>query len=69
MARGVFVTLGSKFERNEFTGVEIQPTMRARWSTPRRSAVGRRVERDARADPLRYRPSLSFPGSTTGACC
>ena len=32
LSRGWFVTLGSKFERNEFTGFEIQPTLRARWS-------------------------------------
>jgi iron complex outermembrane receptor protein len=28
----VFVTIGSKFERNEFTGFEIQPTVRGRWT-------------------------------------
>lgn len=37
---GVFVTIGSKFERNEFTGIEIQPTLRARWSGSRRSVWG-----------------------------
>jgi iron complex outermembrane receptor protein len=64
VARGFFVTFGSKFERNEFTGFEIQPTLRARWSVPRRSiwgAVSRAVRVPTRFDTdLRFR----FPGST-----
>lgn len=63
LGRGVFVTLGSKFERNEFTGVEVQPTIRARWSGPRRSvwaAVSRAVRGPTRFDTdLRIR----VPGS------
>jgi len=65
VARGVFVTVGSKFERNEFTGFEIQPTIRARWSAPHRSvwgAVSRAMRVPTRFDTdLRFR----FPGSTT----
>jgi iron complex outermembrane receptor protein len=64
LARGFFVTLGSKFERNEFTGFEIQPTLRARWSAVRRSvwaAVSRAVRVPTRVDTdLRFR----LPGST-----
>jgi iron complex outermembrane receptor protein len=56
---GVFVTLGSKFERNEFTGFEVQPTVRARWSGPQRSvwaAVSRAVRVPTRFDTdLRFR--------------
>jgi len=67
VGRGMFVTVGSKFERNEFTGFEIQPTIRARWSGPRRSywaAVSRAVRVPSRFDTdLRFR----LPGSTTGA--
>jgi iron complex outermembrane receptor protein len=67
IARGVFVTVGSKFERNEFTGFEIQPTIRARWSAARRSywaAVSRAVRVPTRFDTdLRFR----LPGSETGA--
>jgi len=59
LGRGFFVTLGSKFERNEFTGFEVQPTVRARWSGPRRSmwaAVSRAVRGPTRFDTdLRFR--------------
>jgi iron complex outermembrane receptor protein len=68
---GFFVTLGSKFERNEFTGFEVQPTIRARWSAPRRSiwgAVSRAVRVPTRFDTdLRIRfpnsPALLLTGS------
>lgn len=53
VAPGVFVTAGSKFERNEFTGFEIQPTVRARWSGTGRSfwgAVSRAVRVPTRFD-------------------
>ena len=57
------MTLGSKFERNEFTGFEVQPTIRARWSGSRRSvwaAVSRAVRVPTRFDTdLRIR----FPNS------
>lgn len=37
----VFVTFGSRFDRNDFTGVEVQPTVRGRWTlTPRQTAWG-----------------------------
>jgi iron complex outermembrane receptor protein len=63
LSRGFFVTLGSKFEHNEFTGFEVQPTIRARWSGSRRSvwaAVSRAVRVPTRFDTdLRIR----FPNS------
>ena len=67
LARGLFVTVGSKFERNEFTGLEVQPTVRARWSAPRHSVWGA-VSRAVRV-PTRFDTDLRFrvPGSTTGA--
>ena len=40
VARGLFVTVGSKFEHNEFTGLEVQPTARARWSAAKHSVWG-----------------------------
>jgi iron complex outermembrane recepter protein len=72
VASGVFVTAGSKFERNEFSGWEIQPTFRARWSGSRRSvwaAVSRAVRLPTRFDTdLRIRiPNTStifLTGST-----
>lgn len=63
LGRGFFVTLGSKFERNEFTGFEVQPTIRARWSAPRRSvwaAVSRAVRGPTRFDTdlrIRFPPT------------
>jgi iron complex outermembrane receptor protein len=65
VARGVFVTIGSKFERNEFTGFEIQPTARVRWSAPRRSAWAA-VSRAMRV-PTRFDTDLRFrvPGTDT----
>ena len=64
VARGVFVTIGSKFERNEFTGFEVQPTIRARWSAPRQSVWGA-VSRAVRV-PTRFDTDLRLriPGST-----
>jgi len=53
LARSLFVTVGSKFERNEFTGFEIQPTVRARWSASGSSlwgAVSRAVRVPTRVD-------------------
>ena len=72
VASGVFVTAGSKFERNEFSGWEIQPTLRARWSGTRQSAwaaVSRAVRVPTRFDTdLRIRiPNTStifLTGST-----
>lgn len=66
VAGGVFLTVGSKFERNEFTGFEVQPTVRARWSTARQSLWGA-VSRAVRV-PSRFDTDLRFrlPGSTTG---
>jgi len=65
VAHGVFVTVGTKLERNEFTGFEVQPTIRARWSGAHQilwAAVSRAVRGPTRFDTdLRFR----LPGSTT----
>lgn len=60
-----FVTVGSKFERNEFTGFEIQPTIRARWSAMHQSVWGA-VSRANRV-PTRFDTDLRFlvPGTST----
>lgn len=60
-----FVTLGSKFERNEFTGFEIQPTVRARWSVANHSIWGA-ISRAVRV-PTRFDTDLRFrvPGTST----
>ena len=53
LSNQVFITVGSKFERNEFTGLEIQPTLAARWSAPAQSvwaAVSRAMRVPTRFD-------------------
>ena len=49
----VFVTAGAKIERNDFSGVELQPTVRARWSHEQQTlwgAVSRAVRMPTRFD-------------------
>lgn len=60
----VFVTVGSKFEQNEFTGLEVQPTLAARWSAPSQS-VWAAVARAMRV-PTRFDTDLRIraPGGT-----
>jgi iron complex outermembrane receptor protein len=65
IAGGFFLTAGSKFERNEFTGFEVQPTVRARWSAPRHSVWGA-VSRAVRG-PTRFDTDLRLRDSTTDA--
>jgi iron complex outermembrane recepter protein len=64
VGRGVAVTFGSKFERNEVTGVEIQPTVRARWTRAHQS-VWTAVSRSVRV-PTRFDTDLRIrvPNST-----
>ena len=51
---GLYLTLGSKFERNDFTGFEMQPTIRGRWTPDTRqtawAAVSRAVRLPTRLD-------------------
>ena len=65
VASHFFVTLGSKFERNEFSGFEAQPTVRARWSSQQHSVWGA-VSRAVRV-PTRFDTDLRFriPGTST----
>ncbi len=44
----VYLILGSKFERNDFTGFEVQPTVRGRWTPDRRQTVWAAVSRAVR---------------------
>ena len=50
----VWLTLGSKFEHNSYTGIEIQPSSRIRWKpTPRHTlwgSVARAVRTPSRSD-------------------
>ncbi len=67
--RTAFLMVGSKFERNDLTGVEVQPTVRFRWSRGDRgtfwTAVSRAVRLPTRFDTdLRIdTPAISVEGS------
>ncbi len=51
------LTLGSKFERNDFTGLEVQPTVRLRWTASSRQTVWGAVSRAVRL-PTRFDTDL-----------
>src|SRR3954470_11850016 len=44
----VFLTVGSRFDRNDFTGFEVQPTIRARWAIDARQTAWGAVSRSVR---------------------
>ena len=56
----LFLTLGSKFERNDYTGLEVQPTARIRWSPGERQTVWGAVSRAVRL-PTRFDTDLRIP--------
>jgi iron complex outermembrane receptor protein len=56
----VFLTLGSKFEGNDYTGLEVQPTARIRWSPHDRQTVWGAVSRAVRL-PARFDDDLRIP--------
>jgi len=62
----VYLTIGSKFERNDFTGLEVQPTVRVRWSPTHRQTVWGAVSRAVRL-PTRFDTDLRFRNTVTGA--
>jgi len=63
----VELTLGSKFEHNDFTGFEVQPTARLLWTPTKRQSVWAAVSRAVRTpsvadDELRSTLLQSAPG-------
>jgi iron complex outermembrane receptor protein len=62
----LFLTVGSKFERNDFTGFEVQPTIRGRWSGSERQTLWGAVSRAVRL-PTRFDTDLRFINPATGA--
>jgi len=62
----LYLTVGSKFERNDFTGLEVQPTVRGRWSPTERQTVWGAVSRAVRL-PTRFDTDLRFRNTVTGA--
>lgn len=63
-APGVFLTLGSKFERNDFTGFEVQPTARIRWTRTDRQTLWAAVSRAVRL-PTRIDTDLRIVNPAT----
>jgi iron complex outermembrane receptor protein len=58
-----FVTVGSKVERNDFTGLEVQPTLRGRWSASDRQTLWGAVSRAVRL-PTRFDTGLRLFNAT-----
>lgn len=60
----VFLTLGTKVEHNDYTGVEYQPGLRLAWNLSQRqmtwAAVSRALRTPARIDRNYHVPPLSF---------
>jgi iron complex outermembrane receptor protein len=48
IAQGLYLTPGSKFEHNDYTGFEMQPSVRALWKPAARHAVWTAVSRAVR---------------------
>jgi iron complex outermembrane recepter protein len=55
------VVLGSKFEHNDYTGFEYQPTVRARWTPRGEGTVWGAISRAVRM-PTRFDTDLRFTG-------
>ena len=63
----LYLTVGSKFEHNDYTGFEVQPNLRLAWHASERNllwaAVSRAVRIPSRLDAdLRLTSPLSIPG-------
>jgi iron complex outermembrane receptor protein len=61
----LFATIGAKIERNDFSGVELQPTGRLRWSLNSRHTVWGAVSRAVRM-PTRFDTDLRIVFPPTG---
>ena len=60
------VILGSKFERNTFTGVEAQPSVRVKWTPSGTRTLWGAISRAVRL-PTRFDTDLRFTNPATGA--
>jgi iron complex outermembrane receptor protein len=61
-----YLTLGSKFGRNNFTGLEIQPNVRIRYEPAARQMVWAAVSRSVRL-PTRFDNDIRLVNPATGA--
>lgn len=60
LAQNVFLTLGTKLEHNDYTGFEVEPTARLRWSMSQKHMVWAAVSRAVRT-PSRVDRDLKEP--------
>ena len=61
LPRSLILTLGSKFEHNDYTGFEYEPSARIRWSPSSRQMIWGAVSRAVRM-PTRFDSDLRFTG-------
>ena len=66
LSRQVALIVGSKFERNTFTGIEAQPSIRIRWTPQAHHTLWSAVSRAVRL-PTRFDTDLRFTNPITGA--
>lgn len=66
MPRRLWLIVGSKFERNNFTGFETQPSVRLRWTPAGTQTVWGAVSRAVRL-PTRFDTDLRLTNAVTGA--
>ena len=60
-----FVTVGSKFEHNDFTGFEIQPSARLLWTPNKQNSVWAAVSRAVRTPAIDERDARILLANTT----
>src|SRR5438105_3415700 len=60
LARGVYLTVGSKLEHNDYTGYEVEPSGRVQWSLDSRQLLWAAISRAVRT-PSRYDRDLLIP--------
>jgi len=63
---GVFLTVGSKLEHNDYTGLEVEPSVRLQWSPDENQLLWAAVSRAVRT-PSRYDRALRVPTGLVNA--
>jgi iron complex outermembrane receptor protein len=66
LARSLYLTVGSKLEHNDYTGYEVEPSVRLQWNLDPKSLLWGAVSRAVRT-PSRYDRDLEVPTGLFGA--
>lgn len=70
LGNGLSITAGTKLEHNDYTGLEIEPSLRAQWQpaedTTVWAAVSRAVRTPSRIDRDMRQPTPPYPGLING---